>query len=122
MHFFHPIQQSAPQIYHSALPLSPRSLAFHPGTLHGKTRVTGFYGRPDTWGVVVRTITAGSKRFTFMTTFGHRIAAACDDGTVGIYDSITGVLRLSLSPTDPVQVIRGSPDGSALFCAHRASS
>ena len=57
-----------------------------------------------------------------MTTFGHRIAAACDDGTVGIYDSITGVLRLSLNPKDPVQAIRGSPDGSALFCAHRASS
>jgi WD40 repeat protein len=122
MHFFYPIQQSASQIYHSALPLSPKSLTFHSGTLDGKTRVTGFYGRPDTWGVVVRTITASPKHFTFMTTFGHRIAAACDDGTVGIYDSITGVLRLSLSPADPVQAIRGSPDGSALFCAHKASS
>jgi WD40 repeat protein len=57
-----------------------------------------------------------------MTTFGHRIAAACDDGTVGIYDSVTGVLRLSLSPPDPVQAIRGSPDGSILFCTHQGPS
>ena len=57
-----------------------------------------------------------------MTTFGHRIAAACDDGTVGIFDSVTGVPRLSLSPVDPVQAIRGSPDGSILFCAHKTPS
>ena len=70
----------------------------------------------------MRTITANSKRFTSMTTFGHRIAASCDDGTVGIHDSITGVLRLSLSPADPVHGIRGSPDGSTLFCAHKTPS
>ena len=57
-----------------------------------------------------------------MTTFGHTIAAACDDGTVCIFDSITGILRLSLSPADPVQAIAGSPDGSTLFCAHQAPS
>ena len=57
-----------------------------------------------------------------MTTFGHKIAAVCDDGTVGIYDSITGVLRLSLSLTNPVQTIKGSPDGSVLFCAHKTPS
>ena len=70
----------------------------------------------------MRTITASSKRFTYMTTFGHRIAAACDDGTVDIYDSITGVLRLSLSPASPVQAACGTPDGSILFCAHRGLS
>ena len=70
----------------------------------------------------MRTIKASSGSFTSMTTIGHRIAAACDDGTVGIYDSITGALRLSLSPADPVQTIKGSPDGSMLFCAHRGPS
>ena len=70
----------------------------------------------------MRTITASSQRFTSMTTFGSRIAASCDDGTLGIYDSITGVLRLSLSPKDPVQAMRGAPDGSVLFCAHKAPS
>ena len=70
----------------------------------------------------MRTIKASSGSFTSMTTIGHRIAAACDDGTVGIYDSITGALRLSLSPPDPVQTIKGSPDGSMLFCAHRGPS
>ena len=57
-----------------------------------------------------------------MATFGHKIAAACDDRQVCIYDSVTGVLRLSLSLVDPVQAIRGSPDGSVLFCAHKTPS
>ena len=70
----------------------------------------------------MRTIKASSGSFTSMTTIGHWIAAACDHGTVGIYDSITGALRLSLSPPDPVQAIKGCPDGSMLFCAHRGPS
>ena len=57
-----------------------------------------------------------------MATFGHKIAAACDDGTVDTYDSVTGVLRLSLRLADPSQAIRGSPDGSILFCAHKKPS
>ena len=70
----------------------------------------------------MRTITASSKHFTCMTTFGHKIAAACDDGTVGVYDSVTGVLRLSLRPVSSVQAIGGSPDSSILFCAHKTPS
>ena len=69
----------------------------------------------------MRTIKAGSGCFTCMTTFGHRTAAACDDGTMGVYDSVTGVLRLSLSPGGPVRAVEGSPDGSVLFCAHQES-
>ena len=57
-----------------------------------------------------------------MATFGHKIAAASDNGTVGIYDSDTGVLRLSLSLPDPAQAIQGSSDGSMLFCAHKTPS
>ena len=49
------------------------------------------------------------------------IVAACDDGTVGIHDSVTGVLRLSLSLPHPIQTMAGSPDGSILFCTHRES-
>ena len=90
----------------------------------------------------MRTIKASSGRFTCMTTFGHRIAAVCDDGrmgayydhnmrayyngmgvyyngSVGVYDSVTGALRLSLSPKGPVRALEGSPDGSVLFCAHQ---
>ena len=122
IHFFRLIQRSSSHVYHSALPLSPKSSTFYSRTLGRKTRITEFYGRPDTWGIVVRTITASSKHFTCTTTFGRRIAAACDDGTVEIYDSITGVLGLSLSPPEPVQTIRGSPDGSILFCAHTTRS
>ena len=57
-----------------------------------------------------------------MTTFSHRIASASGDGTVGIYDSVTGALRLSLSSANPVRAIKGSPDGSILFCAHKGPS
>lgn len=95
---------------------------FHSRTLSEKTEITGFHGRPDGWGVVVRTVTASPKRFIYMTTFGHKIAAASDDGRVDIYDSFTGVLRLSLNLADPVQAISGSPDGSTLFCAHKTPS
>ena len=70
----------------------------------------------------MRTIKGDSEGFTCMTTFGHKIAAACDNGTVGIYDSVTGALRLSLSAGDPVQTMKGSPDGSILFCTHQEPS
>ena len=57
-----------------------------------------------------------------MTTIGRgstaKIAAACDDGTARIYDSVTGVLRLSLRPESPIREMAGAPDGSLLVCAH----
>ena len=121
MNFFHLIQQSAPHIYHSALPLSPKSSMLRSTFLQENTRIAGFYGRPDNWGSVVRTIEDGPGGFTCMTTIGHKIAAACGDGTVCIYDSVTGVLKLSLSPAHPVKAMRGSPDGSILFCKDRDS-
>ena len=126
MHFFYPIQQSARHIYHSALPLSPKLSRFLPKAFRRETAVTErgtaiteFIGRPETWGVVVRTIRGSSEEgFTCMTTFGGWIAAAHDDGTVGVYDSVTGALGIPLRPTCPVQAMRGSPDGSILFCIH----
>lgn len=70
----------------------------------------------------MRTIKSGTGHFTCITTFSHWIAAACDDGTVGIYNSVTGAQRVSLSPADPVQAVRGSPDGFMLFCMHQGPS
>jgi len=87
--------------------------------LRERTLIARFYGRPDNWGNIIRTIKGTLGRFTCMTTIGHRIAAACNDGTVAIYDSVTGVLRLSLSPEHPVEAVTDSPDGSVLFCTHR---
>ena len=95
---------------------------FRSMAIREKTQITGFHGRPHAWGAVIRTITSGSGRFTCMTTFHHWIAAASDDGTVGVYDSATGALRSSLSPVEPVQAMSGSPDGSLLFCTHNPSS
>ena len=58
-----------------------------------------------------------------MTTIGResaaKIVAVCDDGTVHIYDSVTGVLRLSLRPEFPILEITGPPDGSLLVCTHK---
>ena len=119
MHFFQLIQQSAQHIYHSAVPLSPKSSIFSSMSLPGQTRISEFYGRPDHWGSAVRTIPG---RFTCITTIGRgstaKIAAACDDGTVRIYDSVTGVLRLSLRPEIPILEMTGVPDGSLLVCTH----
>jgi WD40 repeat protein len=47
-----------------------------------------------------------------------KIAAARGDGTVDIYDSVAGVLKLSLRSPHPIQSMTGSPDGSILFCTH----
>ena len=122
MHFFQLIQQSAQHIYHSALPLSPKSSIFSSMSLPEQTRISDFYGRPDHWGSVVRTITSISGWFTCITTIGRgstaKIVGACNDGTVRIYDSVTGVLRLSLRPEFPVQEMTGLPDGSLLVCTH----
>ena len=122
MHFFQLIQQSARHIYHSALPLSPTSSIFSSMSLSEEIRISDFYGRPDHWGSVVRTITSIPGGFTCMTTIGRgstaKIAGACRDGTVRIYDSATGVLRLSLRPESPVLEMTGLPDGSLLVCTH----
>ena len=87
--------------------------------LQKKTQITGFYGRPETWGTVVQTIRSGSAGFTCMTTFGHWIAVACYDGVVRIYHAVTGALKLSLGPMDAIRVVGGTPDGSTLFCVHQ---
>ena len=122
MHFFHLIQQSARHIYHSALPLSPRSSPFRSIIPQQKILVAEFYGCSEAWGAAIQTIKASSGRFTHMTTFASWIAAACDDGSVGIYDSVTGAPRLSLNPGDLVTAMGGTPDGSTLLCAHQRSS
>ena len=124
MHFIQLIQQSSQHIYHSALPLSPKSSMFSSMSLPGQTRISEFYGHPDHWGSVVRTIRTIPGGFTCMTTIGRGstaiIAAACHDGTVHVYDSVTDVLRLSLRPELPIQEITGPPDGSVLVCTHTA--
>ena len=88
-------------------------------SLPEETWISDFYGRADHWGSVVRTIPGV---FTCITTIGQgstaKIAAACDDGTVRIYDSVTGALRLSLTPELPILEMTGLPDGSLLVCTH----
>ena len=87
-----------------------------------ETLVTGLDGCPDTWGAVIQTIQGSSDDFTCITAFSDRIAVACSDGVVRIYDAATGALRVSLKTIDPVKAMRGLPDGSILFCAHQEDS
>ena len=87
-----------------------------------KTLTSRFYGRSETWGIVIQTIPSGPASFTCMTTFAHWIAVAYSDGAVKIYHAVTGALRLTLGPIDAVRAMGGSPDGSTLFCSHQESS
>ena len=125
MHFFHPIQQCAQQVYHTALPLSPTSSHLQESCLQSVaddqlSLVTAFIGAPSTWGLLLRTIDVRPRELTCITTSGQIIIAACGD-IVNIYDAVTGVLQQSLSPSEAVTKIQASPDGSTLFFAHSSS-
>ena len=125
MHFFHPIQQCAQQVYHSALPLSPTSSQLRKHCLQAVideqlSYVTVFSGAPDTWGLLLRTIDARPKQLTCIMTSVQRIIATCED-IVNIYDAVTFVLQQSFCTPEIITKIQGSPDGSVLFFAHSHS-
>ena len=54
-----------------------------------------------------------------MAVAGQQIVAVCKENTVNVYDAVTGVLRLSLHPPQPVTKAEGSPDGSVLFLVYQ---
>jgi len=125
MHFFHPIQQCAQQVYHTAIPLSPTSSHLQKCFLQNVvdnqlSLVTTFSGAPDTWGLLLRTIDIRPKQLTCITTSVQGIIAACGD-LVNIYDPVTFVLHQSLSAPEAVTKIQVSPDGTILFLAHSLS-
>jgi len=125
MHFFHPIQQCAQQIYHTALPLSPTSSPLQKSYLQHVTDdqpslVSEFIGAPSDWGFLLRTIDPRPRRPTCITTSRQGIVAACED-IVNIYDIVTGVLQQSLPTPEIVTKIEGSPDGSILYLVHSFS-
>ena len=125
MHFFHPIQQCAQQVYHTALPLSPTSSKLRKSCLQSVvdnqlSNVTAFLGASSTWGSLSRTINVRPKQPTCIATSGQRIITACED-IVYIYDVITGVAQQSLHAPETVAKIQASLDGSILFFAHSFS-
>jgi len=125
MHFFHPIQQSAQQIYHSALPLSPTSSQLQKLYLQSVIdnqlfHVTTYSGAPDIWGSLLRTIDVRPRQLTCIATSTQRIITACED-LVNIYDAITFVLQQSLHAPEAVMKIQASPDGTVLFFSHSIS-
>jgi len=127
LRFFRPIQMSAQHIYHTALPLSPcnsilllRFLRSHPSWKKDRTTWQATLLETSAgWGSVLRTIKVDSGKFTCMAVAGHRIAAACNDNVVNVYDVATGVLRLTLEAPHLVTEVVGSSDGSVLFCSHQ---
>ena len=125
MHFFHPIQQCAQQVYYTAVPLSPTSSQVHKFyhwsvTDNQLSCVDTFTGAPSTWGSLLRTIDVRPRWLTCITTSIQWIVAACED-IVDVYDAETFVLRQSLCSPEPVAKIQVSPDGSVLFFAHAFS-
>ena len=86
MHFFHPIQQCAQQVYHTALPLSPTSSQLHVLWLQNiiynqLSSVTGFSGAPHSWSSLLRTIGVRPRELTCIATSVSRglSAAYCWD-------------------------------------------
>ena len=126
MHFFHPIQQCAQHVYHTAVPLSPTSSQLHKHSLQSiidnqLSHVAAFSGAPSTWGLLLRTIDIRPRQLTCIATSGQRIIAACGD-IVNIYNAVTGALQQFLHAPEIVAKIQDSPDGSTLFFAHSSSA
>ena len=125
MHFFHPIQQCAQQVYYTALPLSPTSSHLHRSYLQSTiddqlSYITTFSGAPKTWGSLLRTIGIRPRQLTCIATSIQQIISACED-IVHIYDAVTGVLQQSLCAPEAVVKIKASPDGTFLFFVHSSS-
>ena len=120
---------SAQHIYHTALPLSPKTSALRLQFFEScpsweedwTTQQAPSSSLPATWGGILRTIEADSGRFTHVTTVGKSIAAVCEDNTINVYDAVTGVLKLSVNAPRQATKVESSSDGSILFCAHRRS-
>jgi WD40 repeat protein len=124
-HFFHPIQQCAQHVYHTALPLSPTSSRLRNSCLQSVidnqlSPVAAFSGAPNKWGLLLRTINFRPRQLTCIATSAQMIVAACGD-IVYSYDAITFVLKQSLHAPEAVTKIQGTPDGSTLFFAHSYS-
>ena len=124
-YFFHPIQQCAQQIYHTALPLSPVSSQLH--SVHQRRvaddricRVDAFLGAPRKWGLLLTTIDVRPTQLTCITTFAQRIVVASED-IVKIYNAITFILEQCLRAPHPITKIQDSGDGSILYLAHSHS-
>lgn len=125
MYFFHPIQQCAQQIYHTALPLLPLTSQLHSvhrrRTADGRIcRVHAFIGAPPQWGLLLTTIDVRPNRLTCIAAFAQKIVVACED-IVNIYDAVTFVLEQSLRAPQPVTKIQESEDGSILHFGHSSS-
>jgi len=124
-YFFHPIQQCAQQVYHTAVPLSPISTVPYESCLqyvvdNQLSHVTAFSGASNTWGSLLRAIDLRPRQLTCIGTCAQWVIAACED-IVNIYSAVTFASHQSLHTPETVIKIQGSLDGSTLFFAHSFS-
>jgi len=124
-YFFHPIQQCAQQVYHTAVPLSPTLTLPYKSCLqyvvdNQLSHVTTFLGAPNTWGSLLRAIDIRPNQLTCIATSAQSIIAACED-IINIYDAVTFVLQQSLHTPETVIKIQCSLDRSILFFVHSFS-
>jgi hypothetical protein len=120
MYFFYPIQQCAHHVYHTAILLSPASSLLHDNkqwTAHDEVLITDYLNGPSDWGLLLTTISVGTRRPTSVTTFAEKIAVACEN-IVNIYGAVTFALEQSSHSPQSVTKLQGSGDGSTLYYAH----
>lgn len=110
LHFYDPVEDSAPHVYHSALPMVPKSSflrTWYQHELSGEVSVVS--GVADSWDGSIRTIEAGYAVTSIAFSKKGGVIAVGGD-RVQIFETATGVCVGTLEHEWKVQSVTFSPD------------